>query len=248
MRLAVGSQQPQAIYARLWPYGLRAAMPVADSAANTLLAGWRSAVYGEHWLLTGSDGDAAVLYCYHVPSDRWTSLPLDQPIVSFAGWQGALDAGEITAAESDRVYALFAGAGQPGDSRSRRAVWTPSEGESEAAYQAAACITAPMVPGGRPGFRQFAKLVDVAALIREPHEAQTLTLSVYADGNLASAQWSGDASVTADSAVTGARQVVIWYPEGTRGRRFSFGLAGEFTTPVECEGLEVTYDLEEVQS
>lgn len=249
MKMSVGSLQPVPIYTKLWPRGLRAEMKAAIASQPVLLSAWCSAQHEEHYILAGSDGYGDKLWIYHVPSDSWTTLPLTTPIKSMVRWDGPYDVGQLTCLEASACYRLFGGTGPESvDPRARANVWNPkiSTGAGPT-YLPVKWITGPILPEPSGGFLRMAHITQISALVRKPYSTQTLVLSIYADGNLTTPQWTGVGTVTPDTSLTGEQTLVTWYANGAaRGRQFNFGLVGTMGYPLECSGIEFSYDLQEV--
>lgn len=242
MRSAVGSNASTPIYPKLWDRGVRASMQSSTAEQSALLALWRATIVGEFYVLSNPQG--LVLYCYHVPSDSYTVLPVPAAIKSMCVWDGALDAGQLTVASATDIYRLWLGAGKSSVApRARKSLAVPNSGSAET-YQAFNWTTPPVMPG-QADFGQYAKVHQVTGRFRKAYAVQTVTLSIYVDGDLVTPAWTDAKTIAADTGLTGGHDLVSWHPNGIRGRQFNFKLSGTFSYPVDCEGLEFTYTLQE---
>jgi len=243
MKLSVGSMTPQPIYSRLWSRGIRAAMQASAAEQADLLSAWTAVTSGEFYVI--SNPQDKVLYCYHVPSDTYTTLPMDEAVLGMCVWDGSQDAGQVTVAFASKLYRLWLGAGKSTvGPRGRKSISIPT-GAGTAANQAVKWTTSPLPLGGA-GDSRYVKIQSVRARFRKAYAAQTLTLSIYTDGDLTTVAWTGDETLAADATLSGAHDVLVWYPNGAvRGLEFSFSLTANLSYPIDCEGMEITYTLQE---
>ena len=246
MLLQLTSNNPTPIYSSQWPYGLSEKIRVAN--LNSTLFKWRAISKGDWIIFSTDEGGIYKLRCYHLPSSTWTALSLSSLVASLANWSGGLDSGEISMLEkvSGRIYKLWMPTGKYTTTiKQCNTCWEPvSSWDADGAYQAFKYLSKPLILADKEDNIDWIKAVrKVTICWIGPYTAQTVTASLYVDGDKVTASDTTTMSVAAVGASEGKRVYTKWFPRSSEGKSFELKLEGSLSNILEIDWIKIEYDL-----
>lgn len=243
MLIEPGSNVPTPIYRALWPKGLHEYL--SGTSTDTLLAQAVAIYWNGYYILalgTAADTKNTQLWAFHLATRTWTPMHTSSAainVASLAACDGPTDREQLLMGDGayGYVWRLFAKTGT-------HTYWTPSTSAGVPTE-----IKLPLLSlSPRPEDRYTVKHIErVIACYKAPAAQQTVTLSVYTNGqDTGTPSYSDTATVAADSS-THKRQYAIWYPSKSGsfpdGRLFWLWLTGTFTAEMELEWVQIRFRL-----
>ena len=237
--LAMGTNLPQPIYLKGWPFSSNSFEDLMKSITTEPYA----CIWGD-WYVMACPQDSTTTWTtmlYHIPSRALTSLTDGNTVPQaecFAVWDGAsttlngLYYGDIGAGATGYgfVWKLFS-------NTSTTTYWTPSTTGVSVSWKS------PLYWFGESyDFNYDKKITSVELCWQRPSANQTATLKIYVDGN-STAKWgsTGNISVSASGTVGRVRTQV--YPS-IHAKSIQFELTGTFTKTMVLEYIKIEYEVE----
>jgi len=233
--LPYGLNTVEPIYAKLWPDGMGSRLlkhPKSDMLERIRLAKWNGFI-----VMACSEEQQTRnqhLYLYHAASGSWvTGHYSDTPASDIQAWGLEDGDGDLTFADNNSPYlwSMFrlTGLGDNSDF-GKYSYWTPNA-ETPAGVQCK-YISAPLKVDDT-----LIEPLKVKVVVRKPLVSQQVTLSVYTDGNMTTADWS-DSQVTGAADAGAYEEECLLFAPRSCSRVIQLGISGTFTVPLEI--IEIT--------
>ena len=232
MAVEMGSNVPVPIYRAIWPNGIKDVLTATD--ADAVLRAAVATYWNGYYILAigiGADTKNTQLWAFHMANKSWTpmhtsSVPVNATCLAVC--DGPTDAGQLICGDgvNGYVWKLFA-------KTSTNTYWTPASSTGVGVE----IKTAQLDLGETYRTKAIRRVI---VCYKAPSASQSVTLSIYANGQNTGTPVYQTAATVATDATAGKRQYAIWYPY-VRGRSFQLWLTGTFTAKMELEWIRGDY-------